>query len=457
MPIRLIAHWAFVGWLFACSSSTKDQPGGNADLGGQGGGTQQTGGGNNPSLGGSSSRGGSHSSSGGGVENPSAGSSARAGSANASGGRSDAGGPAVLGGSVATGGVHSTAGAGVSGSSHAAGSGAYAGESLAAGGASAESGGAVAVGGSKASGGASATGGSKATAGMSATGGTGASAGASATGGSKATAGMSATGGTGASAGASATGGSKATAGTSATGGTSGGTTATPQGGVGVILYGSPYTNVNMWYGPVDFAESEFHNACGLEDGTIYPAVIQNLYGDYLIGLDGVNIPNVESHCDNCAQLTANGNTIIAHVVTYGIENGVNAIDLSPQAQSALGLSSSNWKGTWQFCSCPTGGTPIYYEFDSRQWSPENFWYMRIWTRNQRLPVTLLETKIGSGSWVAASQESDGAWQTQSGVDFSGGFQVRVTAVDNQQLVDTIPAPTGLDPTQPVAGQTNFP
>ena len=274
-------------------------------------------------------------------------------------------------------------------------------------------------------------------------------------GGTMALGGASATGGAHLTGGASATGGANVTGGASATGGSSNSSTTT-QGGTGVILYGTPYANVNMWLGPVDFAESEFHNACGLEDGTIYPKAIQDLYGNYIIGLDGENIPNVESHCDNCAQLTANGKTIIAHVVTYGIENGVDAIDLSPEARTALGLSNNNWTGTWQFCSCPTNGTPIYYEFDSRQWTDQNFWYMRIWTRNQHLPVALLETKLGSSAWVAASQQSDGAWQTQSGVDFGKGFQVRVTAVDNQQLTDTIAAPTGLDPANPVAGHANF-
>jgi hypothetical protein len=224
-----------------------------------------------------------------------------------------------------------------------------------------------------------------------------------------------------------------------------------------LILYGSPYTNVNMWEGPVNYTESDYHNACGLEDGSKYPSVIQNLYGNYIIGLDGNNIPNVEEHCDNCAQLTANGKTIVAHIVTYGDENGVAALDLSVEARSALGLSNSNWTGAWQFCSCPTNGTPIYYEFDSRQWADNNnFWYMRIWTRNQHLPITRLETKLGSSGWVVASQVSDGAWETQSGVDFSGGFQVRVTAVDNQQMTDTIPPPTGINPANPVAGKSNF-
>jgi hypothetical protein len=42
------------------------------------------------------------------------------------------------------------------------------------------------------------------------------------------------------------------------------------------------------------------------------------------------------------------------------------------------------------------------------------------------------------------------------GVDCSGGFQVRVTVVNNQQVIDTISAPTGIDPTRPIAGKTNF-
>jgi hypothetical protein len=230
----------------------------------------------------------------------------------------------------------------------------------------------------------------------------------------------------------------------------------TTQGTDGLLLYGSPYVGVNMWYGPVDFSESSYHNGCGQSNGAKYPTVIQNLYGSYLIGLDGENIPNVESHCDNCAMLSANNKTIVARIITYGQENGVNALDLSPEARTALGLSDSNWTGTWQFSSCPTGDSPIYYEFDGRQWSDQNFWYMRIWTRNQHLPVTSLETKLESGDWTLASQQSDGAWQTVDGVDYSKGFQIRVTANDKQQLTDAIPAPGGLNPANPVAGKTNF-
>ena len=137
-------------------------------------------------------------------------------------------------------------------------------------------------------------------------------------------------------------------------------TTTTSTSDTGLTLYGTPYAHVNMWYGPVTYVPG-ITNACASEPTEIYPTVIQNLYGDYIIGLDGVNIPNVASHCDQCAQLTANGISIVAHIVTYGTENGVDAIDLSPQAQSALGLSSSDWTGTWQFSSCPTTA-PVYYE-----------------------------------------------------------------------------------------------
>jgi len=221
----------------------------------------------------------------------------------------------------------------------------------------------------------------------------------------------------------------------------------------GFIDYGTPYVNVNMWYGPVDFAESQYTNACGPDDGSHYPQTIQSLYGNYLIGLDGQNIADPQSHCDDCARLTANGISIIAHVITYGIENGVDAIDLSPQARSAIGLSNSDWTGTWQFVSCPTKA-PIYYEFDGRDWS--NTWYFRIWIRNHRLPVMSVESQVGSAGWNAAQQQSDGAWQSVSGIDYSPGFQIRVTAIDGQQIVDTIPALSSVNPAAPVEGQANF-
>ncbi len=232
-------------------------------------------------------------------------------------------------------------------------------------------------------------------------------------------------------------------------------TTTTSTSDTGLTLYGTPYAHVNMWYGPVTYVPG-ITNACASEPTEIYPTVIQNLYGDYIIGLDGVNIPNVASHCDQCAQLTANGISIVAHIVTYGTENGVDAIDLSPQAQSALGLSSSDWTGTWQFSSCPTTA-PVYYEFDARQWSPQNFWYVRVWVRNSRLPIRTVETNVANGGWVATSQQSDGAWQSESGVDFSKGLQIRVTATNNEQLVDTLPTLTSMDASNPVEGRANFP
>jgi len=119
---------------------------------------------------------------------------------------------------------------------------------------------------------------------------------------------------------------------------------------------------------------------------------------------------------DNCARLTANGKTIIAHVITYGDENATYAIDLSPQARTALGLSDSNWTGSWQFSSCPTNGTPIYYAFDGGQWSPQNFWYYahldskpthsNSFTRDQAR-----QRRVVSGFTAARRRMADGKWR----------------------------------------------
>jgi hypothetical protein len=282
------------------------------------------------------------------------------------------------------------------------------------------------------------------------------SSGASASGGSTASGGSSGrgSGGSGASSGGSGassggSGGSGASSGGSAEGG-SGGSGASSG---GAQSFGEPRTG-NFWLGPVDYVESEWHNACAPTNK--YPAGIQALYGNYIMGLaneatlDALTA-GVGELCDVCAERTANGTTLIAHVVTYGQETGPNDIDVSPEVDAALNGSAGRTV-TWQFVSCPTAD-PIQYTFDGRDWT--NVWFFRVWVRNSRLPITSVEYRIGNAAWASADWQTDGAFQAAS-QDFSGGFALRVTAIDGQTLEDALPGLDTFDPDVGVASHGNF-
>jgi hypothetical protein len=221
----------------------------------------------------------------------------------------------------------------------------------------------------------------------------------------------------------------------------------------GTRYFGDPHSG-NFWIGPVDYAETAFHNACA--PSVKYPVAIQQLYGNYIMGLSNqAQLQSLSAGsgqlCDVCAQLSANGQTLIAHVVTYGDETGPWDIDVSTQVDSALNGTASR-RITWQFIACPTTA-PITYTFDGRQWS--NTWFFRVWVRNARVPVAKVEYKLGTNAWSTADWQSDGAWQASS-ADFSGGFSLRVTSMDNQTIEDALPGLNTFDPDVGITSHTNF-
>jgi hypothetical protein len=221
----------------------------------------------------------------------------------------------------------------------------------------------------------------------------------------------------------------------------------------GSRYFGDPHSG-NFWIGPVDYAETVFHNACA--PSVKYPVAIQQLYGNYIMGLSNqAQLQTLGAGsgqlCDVCAELTANGQILIAHVVTYGDETGPWDIDVSTQVDSALNGASSR-RLTWQFTTCPTTA-PITYTFDGRQWS--NTWFFRVWVRNARVPVAKVEYQLGASAWSTADWQSDGSWQASS-ADFSGGFSLRVTSIDNQMIEDALPGLNTFDPDFGIASHTNF-
>ena len=179
--------------------------------------------------------------------------------------------------------------------------------------------------------------------------------------------------------------------------------------------------------GPVDWSESQWHNACGP-----YTADLEQLESrdELLAGLaDGWAADG--GLCDACVRITvaSSQRSVVARVVTQG----PNDIDLSPAAFAALDTSGVR-DMSWQLVGCPDGGK-IQYQFQTGA----NVWWTSLWVRDARLPVTKVEVKSANhADWFALSRNSDGTLDDGGGFG-AGSFALRVTAVDGQTVTDTFP------------------
>jgi len=139
--------------------------------------------------------------------------------------------------------------------------------------------------------------------------------------------------------------------------------------------------------------------------------------------------------CGECVQLTGPNATITVRIVDQcpGCEMG--HLDLSQQAFAMIAdVSLGRVPITWNVVTCDVTG-PIAYRFKE---GSSQYW-TAIQVRNARLPIAKLEWMSG-GSWVAVARQSYNYFVIASGVGTTGPFQVRVTASDGQELVDTLPA-----------------
>jgi expansin (peptidoglycan-binding protein) len=200
-----------------------------------------------------------------------------------------------------------------------------------------------------------------------------------------------------------------------------------------VVPYGQPYTGGVYNLGPVDYTESQFHNACA--PGTKYDSRVQQVEGTLLAGLwDG--IPNVAGYCDACISVTtAKGKTALLRVVTYG-STSTNSIDTSPDAYAILNGGEYPRDMTWQLAKCPDTG-PMMYEFQTGS----NQWWTSLWVRNARVPLAKVEVQSANhASYVELTRGGDGTL-TDGGGFGQGSFSIRSTGMDGQVVVDTFPWP----------------
>jgi expansin (peptidoglycan-binding protein) len=203
----------------------------------------------------------------------------------------------------------------------------------------------------------------------------------------------------------------------------------------GLVTYGQAYTAGVYNLGPVDYSESQFHNACA--PGTKYDPRVQAVEGNLLAGLWN-GIPDTESYCDACIWVTTDkGKSAMLRVVTYG-DTTTDSIDTSPQAYSLLNVMENPRSMTWQFAKCPDTG-PMMYEF---QTGSSEYW-TSLWVRNARVPLAKVEVESANhASWVELARgNGDGTLTDASGFG-QGKFTIRSTGVDGQQVTDVFQWPS---------------
>jgi len=258
--------------------------------------------------------------------------------------------------------------------------------------------------------------------------------------------GGSAGGGTGNSSGGAA-GSSGGAAGSS--GGAAGSSTGGATSGSGdVVTYGQKYEGGQFHLGPVDWDETQWHNACA--PGTKYASAVRQVEGELLAGLWN-GIPNTADYCDACIYVTtAQGKSAVLRVVTYG-DTTTNSIDVSPAAYDILNSGEYPRSMTWQFAKCPDTGK-ILYEFQTGS----NEWWTSFWVRNARVPLTKVEVKSQNhASYVELTRGSDGTL-TDGGGFGQGPFSIRLTGMDGQTVTDSFSWPSAGIAGQMLTGAGNF-
>jgi hypothetical protein len=201
--------------------------------------------------------------------------------------------------------------------------------------------------------------------------------------------------------------------------------------------------------GPVDFAESEWHNACAPQGG--YRNELRataGLSGEYLAGVSGELSQN-GAVCDACILIeTGEGESIVARVVTYGQEQAPGDIDVSPSVYEAIHHGEFPRNMSWHFARCPDVGA-LQYEF---QTGANAFW-TSLWVRNPRVPLTKVEVKSKTDSdFIPLQRGSDGTL-TDAGGFGDGAFTLRMTGMDGQVVEETLP---GFKPGQLIESELQF-
>jgi expansin (peptidoglycan-binding protein) len=185
--------------------------------------------------------------------------------------------------------------------------------------------------------------------------------------------------------------------------------------------------------GPVDFAETQWHNACAP-----YAEKIQGLYGPYLAGVDN-SLGGDGGLCDACALITTGlGEQIVVHIVTYGVSKAPGDMDLSPEAYEQIheddpqGTPENPRPMTWKLARCPDAGS-MFLQYQTEA----NPYWTSLWVRNGKLPIAKVEVKgQRDAGFSELTHTPDGPFTDNNGFG-DGAFDLRVTGADDQVVTQS--------------------
>jgi expansin (peptidoglycan-binding protein) len=195
--------------------------------------------------------------------------------------------------------------------------------------------------------------------------------------------------------------------------------------------------------GPVDFAETQWHNACAP-----YPDRIKEITGPYLAGVD--NSLGAGTLCDACALVTTRlGKKVMVRLVTYGVSNAPGDMDLSPEAYDAIHENDPQGRPmTWQLAKC-AGPNNVFFQYQTGS----NPYWTSLWVRNGKLPIEKLEVKSANhSSFFALQRGTDGTF-TDGGGFGNGAFDLRVTGWGGVALMQSF---SGFTPGELVESTAQF-
>ncbi|KFE69079.1 expansin EXLX1 family cellulose-binding protein [Hyalangium minutum] len=142
---------------------------------------------------------------------------------------------------------------------------------------------------------------------------------------------------------------------------------------------------------------------------------------------------NNSAMCGACAEVEGPQGTVRVRITDSCPECAAGHLDLSKEAFAKISpVDAGRVQTRWRLVSCAVQG-PVRYRIKEGS-NPD---WAAIQVRNHLLPIQKLEW-MKSGSWVEVKRESYNYFVASSGMG-KGPVQLRLTATDGQQLVDTLP------------------